>query len=74
MAELRTQPQPLAYAIKNAAEAIGISASLLEQLIARGDINPRWIKSKRVITIAELQAFIDALPYDKPEPSSERFA
>ena len=65
MADLRSKPQPVAYAVKDAAEAIGISPALLEQVIARGDINPRWINSKRVIPAAELQAYIEALPYDR---------
>ena len=74
MADLRSRPQPLAYSVKDAAEATGISASLLEQFIARGDITPRWVNSKRVLPAAELQAWIDALPYDKPEAVAERVA
>ena len=74
MAGLRPLPQPLAYSVRDAPAAIGISASLLEQLIARGDIIPRWVNSKRVLPATELQAWIDALPYDKPEAVAERVA
>lgn len=65
MADLRAKPQPLAYSVKDAAAAAGISPSLLEQLIARGDLHPRWVNSKRVIPATELQAWIDNLPYDR---------
>jgi predicted transcriptional regulator len=66
MTELRALRQPLAYSVKDAAEAVGISASLLEQLIARGDLHPRWVKSKRIIPATELIAWLESLPYDRP--------
>lgn len=66
MAELRTPPQPLAYSMKGAAEATGVSVTLLEQFIARGDLIPRYANSKRIIPAAELQAWIDSLPLERP--------
>lgn len=59
------RPRPLAYSVKDAAEAVGISKSLMEQLIARGDLHPRWVNSKRILPTTELLAWIDSLPYDK---------
>lgn len=70
MTHAGTKPQPKAYAVKDAAEAIGISAALLEQIISRGDINVRWINSKRVIPAGELDAYLEALPYDRPGVAS----
>jgi len=70
MTDLRAKPQPLAYSVKDAAAATGISPALLEQLIARGDVNPRWVNAKRVIPTEELQAWIDSLPYDRPGVTS----
>ncbi|MDJ0324964.1 helix-turn-helix domain-containing protein [Cryobacterium sp. PH31-AA6] len=67
MAEPRAPRPPLAYSVVEAAEAIGISASKLEQIIARGDIAPRWIDGKRILTAVELLAYLDSLPFDKPE-------
>jgi hypothetical protein len=64
-ADTRSKPTPLSYSIKGAAEATGISTSLLEQFIARGDITPKYVNSKRVITADELQAWLDSLPIER---------
>jgi hypothetical protein len=66
-ASLRCKATPLAFAVLDAAETIGISPAKLEEIIKRGDIAPRWIDGKRVITADELHAYLAALPFDKPQ-------
>jgi hypothetical protein len=65
-ADLRPRPQPLAYAVKDAAEAVGISPAKLEEIIRRGDVIVRWVDGKRILTAKELLAWLDSLPVDKP--------
>lgn len=65
MDEPRALRQPLAYSVKDAAEAVGLSSSKFEQIIARGDVSPRWVDGKRIIPATELLAWIDALPYER---------
>ncbi|TFD84994.1 DNA-binding protein [Cryobacterium lactosi] len=65
-ADLRPRSQPLDYAVKDAAEAVGISPAKLEEIIRRGDVIVRWIDGKRILTVKELLAWLDALPVDKP--------
>lgn len=64
MATLTVRPQPLAYSIKDAADATGVSVRTLERIIAAGDLNVRYVRGKRVLPATELQAWIDSLPYD----------
>jgi len=65
MAALRARPQPLAYSIKDAAEATGVSVTMLERFIASGDIIVRYADSKRVLPAAELMAWLEALPLER---------
>lgn len=64
--DLRPRPQPLAYSVKDAAGAVGVSYSKLEELIKRNDIFVRWVDGKRIIPVKELLAWLDTLPLDKP--------
>lgn len=66
MAELRPKAPPLAYAVKDAAEAVGISASKLEERLRLSELRVKWIDNKRVIRAAELDAWLDAQPDEKP--------
>lgn len=70
MANLRVSAHPIAYAVKDAATAIGISPALLERVIARGDLNVQWIDGKRVIDTEELIAYVKSLPYAKEGATS----
>lgn len=63
--DLRSKPQPLAYSVRDAAEACGISQAKLEEIIKRDDIFVRWIDGKRVIPATELIAYINALPLER---------
>jgi hypothetical protein len=55
---------PLAYSLTEAAQAVGISVELLKTKIRAGDINPRYVNSKPVIPVTELQAWVDSLPLE----------
>lgn len=65
MAALRSRPQPLAYSIKDAAEATGVSVTTLERFIASGDITVRYANAKRVLPAAELTAWLESLPIER---------
>lgn len=57
----------IAFSIKGAAGATGVSEALVRQAIKDGDIEPRYWNSKQIITRAELERFVQSLPTDKPE-------
>ena len=63
--DLRAKPQPLAYSVRDAAAAVGVSYSKLEEIIKRDDLFVRWVDGKRVIPAAELNAWIESLPMEK---------
>jgi hypothetical protein len=67
MAAPRVKAPPLAYSVADAAETLAISPRKLEEVIRRGDIAPRWIDGKRVLTADELTAYLASLPFDKPQ-------
>ena len=64
--ELRIHKPQIAYSLKQAAEACGISLSLIKQFVRDGDLNPRYVNSKPVIPASELAAWVDSLPYERP--------
>jgi len=64
---LVTPPAPIAYSVKDAAAAVGVSVRKLESLIQSGDLNVRYVGSKRVLSAAELHAWIESLPYERGE-------
>lgn len=66
MSELAFRPQPLAYTLEGAAEACGLSLSVIKQLAAAGEITRRYHGRKPVILARDLQAFLDSLPYEPP--------
>ena len=57
---------PLAYSLKDAAAAIGVSIRSLYRIIDAGDLNVQYALSKRVISAEELQAYVKSLPYALP--------
>jgi hypothetical protein len=57
---------PLAYTIEEAAAACGVSVRTLNRAISRGDITRRYPTSHPVILVTELDAWLSALPVDKP--------
>lgn len=60
----------LSYSVKEAAEATGLSASHIDRAVRSGDLRIRRTKKtddggvagNRVILVADLQAYLDALP------------
>ena len=63
--DLRPRPLPLAYSVKDAAEAVGVSYSKLEEIIKRDEVFVRWVDGKRVMLVSELQAWLLSLPFEK---------
>ena len=57
----------VAYSVKDAAAAVGVSLSLLERAIKRGDVTVRWLDGKRVVLATELTEYAESLPLDKPQ-------
>lgn len=53
---------PLAYSIPDAAQAVGLSERSIRDAIRRGDLAPRFYGAKPLITAAELDAWLNALP------------
>ena len=57
---------PLTYSRADAADALGISIQAFDRLVSASQLTPRFIGSKPVFTTAELNAYVDSLPYEKP--------
>lgn len=53
---------PLAYAIPEAAAAVGVSESTLRRAIADHSLIARYIGRKPVIQVRELDAWLESLP------------
>lgn len=51
-------PAALAYSINDAAAVIGIGPTLLEELIARGEIKSFKVGRRRLVSRAALEAFV----------------
>ena len=56
----------LAFNRTGAADTIGVSIPTFDRLVSAGLITPRYIGSKPVFTAAELIAYVESLPYEKP--------
>jgi len=63
---LRATPQPLSYSLAGAALATGMSESSLGRIIKAGDLTVRYPNTSPVILAAELQAYLESLPFEKP--------
>jgi hypothetical protein len=57
---------PLTYSRADAADALGISLPAFDRLVSASQLTPRFIGSKPVFTAAELTAYVESLPYEKP--------
>ncbi|WP_431279893.1 hypothetical protein [Leifsonia poae] len=66
MSAFEFKPQPLAYTLEGAAEATGLSLSVIKQSAARGEITRRYYGRKPVILATDLLAFLESLPYEPP--------
>lgn len=59
-------PAPISYDLEGAARAIGQSVDTIKKAIAKGDITPRYPNRKPLIGHADLLAWFNGLPVDKP--------
>jgi excisionase family DNA binding protein len=48
----------LAYGYTGAADALGISVSMLHKLVARGELNPTRVGRRCLFPVARLEAFL----------------
>lgn len=60
---------PIGYSVEGAGRAVGLSVYPIKEAITRGDLTVHWAGSKRLVKHADLVAWFDALPYDKPVAS-----
>ena len=75
MAGLRQHVDPIAYTIPDAAQACGVSETVLKDAINAGEITRRYPNSKPIIEVDELREWVKSLPLkptkkDKPGASS----
>lgn len=56
----------LAYSVTEAAEAMGVSASLIRQAIKDNELVARYAKTKTVVAAPELERWRDSLPTEPP--------
>ena len=52
------RPVPLAYDYAGAADALGISVSMLHKLVARGEFTPTRVGRRCLFPVARLEAFL----------------
>lgn len=50
---------PLAYDYAGAAEALGISVSMLHKLVARGELTPKRVGRRCLFPVTLLESFLD---------------
>lgn len=62
----RYEITPVSYDIPSAALATGLSETTLRDAVRRGDLAALYSGTKLVIEREELQAFIRALPSERP--------
>lgn len=57
---------PIAYALTDAAAAVGLSERTVRDAIRRGDLAVRYAGRKVLIRADDLDAWVDAMPSDRP--------
>ena len=62
MAGLRQHVDPIAYTIPDAAQACGVSETVLKDAINAGEITRRYPNSKPIIEVDELREWVKSLP------------
>lgn len=61
-----TKPNRIGYSIPEAAELIGRPRRVIDEAIARGELEARYPNSRPIITLKALNAWLDALPTESP--------
>ena len=68
-----TEPlTPLAYRPKDAATMLGISKSMIYQLIADGHLPARKVGATTVIRYSDLEALLEAAPFSAATEAARR--
>jgi len=62
-----SRPHPIAYTVKDAAVAVGLSVRYLRTQIQLGYLIARYAGSKPLITHAELVHWLSRLPTEPPQ-------
>lgn len=66
MSITQSAPNPIAYSVEGAAQAVGLSVYPIKQAITAGLLTARYSGAKRLIGHADLLDWFDSLPVDKP--------
>ena len=64
--EKQTEPTCRGLPGKDAAAYLGISGSMVDLLVRRGELSPRYIGRARLFLIEDLDRFLDAAPSERP--------
>lgn len=62
----RTEIRPKALSQTHAAAYIGKSVRQFQRIVARGDIVPRYLDSKPIFLVADLDALVDSAKNEPP--------
>lgn len=62
-------PAKIAYTIYEAAEACGVSDSIIRRAIAKGDLVPRYPTSKAVLLADDLRDWLESAPTERRSAS-----
>ena len=62
----RSGVPPIAYDMKSAARAVGLSVTSIRHAVTAGELKPRYSGSKRLIGHVELLEWFNHLPLDRP--------
>lgn len=57
----------ISYSAPGAAEATGVSESLIREAVRDGDLEGRYARTKLIIEHDALTAWVQSLPTEKPE-------
>jgi len=66
MSLVQSGPNPIAYSVEGAANAVGLSVYPIKQAITAGLLTVRYSGAKRLVGHADLLEWFDSLPVDKP--------
>ena len=70
--EKQTEPTRRGLQGKDAAVYLGISVSMVDLLVKRGELSPRYVGRARLFLIEDLDRFLEASPSARPAPKPYR--
>lgn len=53
--EERLRPEPRCYNVKQAAEVLGVSLTVMKEMMARGEVKPSTVGRRKMIAVSELE-------------------